>query len=648
MDEIVAVSVVFPVPVDRAFTYLAPAPIQPGCRVLAPFGKAGRTLRGVVIEAPATPPPQVELKPVSRVLDTDSLWGEHTLALARWMADHTLCSLGEALGAMLPSARREKEPPRLDSFPSPTAIPQLSGPQRAALEAVVQGPGKWFYLRGQTGSGKTEVFFQMAEAILARGEGVIFLVPEINLTHQLVDEARRRFGEVAVLHSGLTPSQRLQEWRRLQRGQARIVLGARSAIFAPVPSLGLILIDEEPEASYKSQAVPRYHARSVAFQLSRLSGARLVMASATPSLEALKAIQEGTLIELRLGERLSGGAPPRFHVLDSRQEQGLIAAPLAEAILETHRQGRQTVILLNRRGYTYLFHCLNCHYELNCPNCSVCLTYHKSRGLVICHHCGYSAKPPTACPQCGSYEVGWAGYGIELAEQELHRLFPQLRIVRLDSDSALAREKAGEIIRGFTRGDFDLLIGTQMISKGLNFPRLKTVGILNADVGLSLPDFRAAERVYALIRQTAGRAGRFSPDGEVFLQTYRPDYWVIQYAAQGLDERFHASELALRRQLGLPPYNRLLRVVVRHASQPTLLRDLEGIQAILHDGADPRVVTQGPAPCPMERLEGSWRYHFLLKAPTTGPLRAAGQRLLAQRSRFRSTVELDLDPVHIR
>ncbi len=646
MDEPQAVEVAFPIPEDRLFTYLSHRRLEVGVRVLARL--KNRKVKGIVVNTEARPPEGIELKPVERALDEEPLTGPYTLKLGYWIAQQTLCSLGEALSAMLPSAMREKELPLLEDSQEFHRIENLSEEQTQAVRMIVESPTGWFYLQGPTGSGKTEVYLQAARHVIDTGKRVLYLVPEISLTFQLIDQTRKRFKRVAVLHSALSPSQRLREWERIRKGEVDLVLGARSAVFAPMDNIGLIVVDEEQEMSYKSQAVPRYHARSVAMILSKWQGARLVMGSATPSLEALHAIEEGLFVRLRLSRRLAGGAQPQVHLLDTRQLNEIFSPELAQAILDTHTEGLQSVIVLNRRGYTNLYHCRHCHYEMQCPHCSVPVTYHKSRDLVICHHCGYSGKSPPKCPNCGSSEVGWAGYGTELVEQELRRLFPQLRLARLDSDTVADRKQAAGIIKGFAGGDIDLLVGTQMIAKGLNFPRLKTVGILNADIGLSIPDFRSAERVYSLIRQTAGRAGRYRPDGQVYIQTYRPDYWVMQAAAQAKDEEFQKRELELRKTTRLPPYTRLLRVVLRHRDVGKVKADAAALSLFFERSKTGSLEIIGPAPCPLEKLNDWYRYHALVCGPHVHELREIGHRMRSWKSPSRSVVELDMDPYHLR
>jgi primosomal protein N' (replication factor Y) len=378
-----------------------------------------------------------------------------------------------------------------------------------------------FYLYGITGSGKTEVFLRAAEEMLREGKSVIYLVPEISLTHQTADAIGKRFGKAAAtIHSGMSPSARLSEWIRLRNGpggsdglnesggQAAIVVGPRSAVFAPVKNLGLIIIDEEQDGSYKSGNTPRYHARQTAMKRCAAEGAKLLMGSATPSAEAWKLMTEGVIKRLDLTRRLSGGSTPLVSPVSLEKTEGCLSAELREEIRVTARMKRQTILFLNRRGFAYFYHCRSCGYELTCKHCSVSLTWYKSRNRAMCHYCGYSVTPPSACPQCGSLEAGFSGFGTEMIEEEVRKTFPELRVLRIDADTTEKKGSLKKALDLFRAGEIDILLGTQMVAKGLNFPGVRLVGVVLADTGLHLPDFRAAERTFSLVVQVAGRAGR--------------------------------------------------------------------------------------------------------------------------------------------
>lgn len=655
------VSVAVPVPIDRPFTYLVPDDLEipaVGCRVIVPLGR--RTVTGVVVARGGELPAGAEVKPLSRVLDAEPLFDEEHLVLARWVADTYLATAGEVLSAMLPSARRERELP-LETGDEPVASPAelvLSDEQRAALDAVqfpvAPGSEAWYYLYGITGSGKTEVFLRLAERALAQRAGVIYLVPEIALTIQLFEQIRRRFGDrAAILHSGLTAAQRLGQWRRISSGDARFVVGARSAVFAPVRDLALVVIDEEHEGSYKSGNTPRYHARQVALWRARRAGGACVMGSATPSVEAWHLMREGRLTRLVLTRRLSGGALPAMRVVNMRHSTGLLSEQLVAALRATHAEGAQSILFLNRRGFASAFMCRSCGTAVECPRCSVPMTYHKARSRLVCHYCGYTAAPATSCAACGSLDVGFTGFGTERIEQDLATALPTARIARLDTDVTARVGVLRETLGRFAAGEIDVLLGTQMVAKGLNFPGVRTVGIVMAETGLSLPDFRAAERTFNLIVQVAGRAGRFRSDGEVIVQTLRPEHPAIRAAVELDVERFYAEELDTRRSTEFPPYTRLLRLVARsrdrghaEAAARALAASVEQwIAARVPAGESPPTVL-GPAPAPLERLNGSWRYHLILSGVALHRLRSAARHALAAARRHRSVyVEADVDPV---
>ncbi|MEI6875987.1 MAG: primosomal protein N', partial [Spirochaetota bacterium] len=519
----------------------------------------------------------------------------------------------------------------------------------AALARINSAPSGTWYLHGLTGSGKTEVFLQAAETAIGEGRGVIYLVPEIALTGQVVEAARKRFGErCAILHSRLTPSNRLAEWRRLLRGEALIAIGARSAVFAPIPRLGLVVIDEEHEGSYKASNAPRYHARQVAMKRASLSGARLVMGSATPSAEAWQLMEIGKVERLGLTKRLAGGAPPSVEIVDLGRETGSISKRLAEAVREAHREGGQSILFLNRRGFSYFFRCRSCGAELRCRHCSVALTFHKDRNALVCHYCGYRVPAPRSCPDCGSLDVGYSGFGTEQVEEEAGRLFPDLRIGRLDADSTAKKGELEKVLADFRAGRLDLLLGTQMVAKGLNFPRVKTVGVVLADTTLNLPDFRAAERAFSLVVQVAGRAGRFSPDGRVILQTWRPDSPVIRHAAALDVPGFYRDELAIRRELGFPPFARLIRLVFRSKEAGKARDAALSFAEALAPGLPPDAEILGPAECPLALVAGTARWQLIVRAPELAAIHRETGRLLATwQGSAGLRVEPDVDPVSL-
>ncbi|HEQ71769.1 MAG TPA: primosomal protein N', partial [Spirochaetia bacterium] len=503
------------------------------------------------------PPGDFEIKAIERVIDKEPVFGAQTRALADWISSLYLCSLGEALALMIPGGKREMEAEGAHTFhdESEYRISSLNEEQTRVLAEIESTANPFFYLYGVTGSGKTLIFMHTAKRVFEQGKAVIYLVPEIALTHQVVNAFRSVFGaavmdkELALLHSGLTASQRLTSWRRVARKEARIVVGVRSAVFAPVPNLGLIVIDEEHETSYKAGSTPRYHARQVAMHRIREEGGLLLMGSATPSLEAYAGMQSGSLAWARLSSRAAGGRMPTVEVINLTREQGPLSRRLIREIAATKESGGQTILFLNRRGFSHFFRCHSCGYEMKCARCSVSLTYHKNRELLICHYCGYKSKPATVCPSCRSLDVGFLGFGTERIEEDLRRLFPDYTVARIDTDTVKKKGTLQVVLKEFKEGRIDILLGTQMVAKGLNVRNLRLVGVVLADTGLMLPDFRAAERTFNLIVQVGGRAGRFEREGLVLVQTYRPSHDAIRFAARLEIDEYYERELAVRKEL---------------------------------------------------------------------------------------------------
>ena len=651
----------FDIPSDQTFTYRADEKGEAavGKRAMVPFGKRGRDSLGFIVAERDSPPDAIQesaIKPIRRIVDDQPLFDERDIALARWIAAYYLCGIGQAISVMIPTARRIVS---YSSFGSDDeviadAALELSAEQETALAAIVGSgecvPLPMFYLYGITGSGKTEVFLRAAESLLKEGKSVIYLVPEIALTHQTAQIIGSRFGSAAaMLHSGMSPSARLAEWSRIRRGEAPIVVGPRSAVFAPVRNLGMIIIDEEHDGSYKSGNTPRYHARQIAMRRCSVEGAKLVMGSATPSAEAWKLMADGTITRLSLSYRLAGGSLPEIKPV-SLDAEGCLTAELREEIRLTARMGRQTILFLNRRGFAYFYHCPSCGYEQTCRRCSVSLTWHKAKGKALCHYCGYSEQPPSACPRCGSLEAGYRGFGTEMVEEEVRRTFPDLRIRRADTDSMGKKGGLEDTLAMFKAGMVDILLGTQMVAKGLNFPGVRLVGVILADTGLHMPDFRAAERTFSLIVQVAGRAGRYFPDGKVIVQTLRMNDPVITRSCSLDIEGFYTAELEQRQQLSFPPYMRLIRFTMRSrdaSRADSAIRRLADIAApLIPPGAD----MLGPAECPIGIIAGNHRRQLILRGSSMGKLHAAGRAALELYDKNRDSrvyLEVDIDPVNV-
>lgn len=665
--------VILNLPVDQPFTYSFVPLKDPkkaekenkpeiGKRAEIMFGNRKTTgfITAVYDDFPETcavPPEKV--RPVKKVLDTEPLFGPELIETARWIARYYLCTFGEAVFAMIPSGRRETSAGGF-AFEAELADEikrnELSQEQQTAVDEILSSSGKsgqFHYLYGPTGSGKTEVFLSVAEKVLQQGKGVIYLVPEIGLTSQVSQDIVNRFGDTAaILHSGLTPSRRLNEWHRIQNRQARVVVGARSAVFAPVPDLGLIIIDEEHDGSYKSGTTPRYHARQVAMHRAVTENFPLVMGSATPSVEAWHGMSKGTIKAHTLSVRLAGGAMPHINTINlnlfKNADGGCISRPLEDEINKTLEQKKQAILFLNRRGFTHYFICRTCSNEITCKNCSVPMTYHKGENRLKCHYCGWSIQPPQSCPKCGSLDIGTSGFGTEFIEAETKAKFPQAKILRLDTDVITKKEELVEKLEQFRNGEYDILLGTQMVAKGLNFPRLQLVGVILADTGLHMPDFRAGERTFSLITQVAGRAGRYFPDGKVYVQTYNPYQEPIAFAVSGRTRDFYNNELQTREILDFPPFCRMIRLVFRSADQNLAYQACAQAAEILNQNLQKGILILGPAECPVNKISQNYRFQILMKASSIIPLQALAKNLQTNyRLNPNVYVEYDVDPVNL-
>ncbi len=512
-------------------------------------------------------------------------------------------------------------------------------------------------LYGVTGSGKTEVYLGAVEAALAQNKSALILVPEIALTLWCGRLFRARFGAgVAVLHSALPEVERAREWWRVRRGEARVVVGTRSAIFAPVENLGLIVVDEEQEASYKQEETPRYHGRDVAVVRAKLEGAVALLGSATPSLESFQNARSGKYHLLQLDSRVENRPLAPVEIVDLREDfktthhAGPISSKLGEAIAARLAQGTQSLILINRRGYSWFVICRSCGASVQCENCSISLTYHKQRERLECHYCGFSRRVPESCPKCNSEHVYFFGAGAEQLEEKLREKFPGARVARLDRDSVRTKRAYQQVLGDFATGKIDILVGTQMVAKGHDFQRVTLVGVVSADTQLSLPDFRAAERTFQLLTQVAGRAGRGDLPGEVLVETYYPEHYAIQLAARQDYLTFFEKEVQFRRLLHYPPFTALASILVRDTKIENAIRWSRQLSAFLAPQESRGVKVLGPAAAPLARLKREYRFQFLLKATKRAQLTRAVTELLAfneEKGIPRKAVLVDVDPLSL-
>jgi len=504
------------------------------------------------------------------------------------------------------------------------STPKSSGP-----DLDPKHPSRTFLLHGVTGSGKTEVYLQAIAHALERGMGAIVLVPEISLTPQTVERFKARFSSgphqtlVAVLHSHLSTGERHDEWHKIRQGRARIAIGARSAIFAPIDPLGLIIVDEEHEHSYKQEESPRYHARDVAIMRGQMEGAVVLLGSATPSLESFYNCSKGKYTLLEMPERADDKKMPVVRIVDMRQTMRrgkiipIFSPQLYDAIALRLERGEQVILFLNRRGYSSSLQCPRCGYVAGCPNCSVSLTYHRHEQKLCCHICGHQDKVPTVCPtaSCRNPEIRYAGLGTQKVEETLGKLFPNGRITRMDSDALKRKEDYRRILSDFRAGKIDILLGTQMIAKGLHFPNVTLVGIIHADLALHQADFRASERTFQLLTQVAGRAGRGDVEGEVLVQAFTPFHPAIQFARRHDFGGFYAQELEFREQLQYPPFSRVALLTLKGRNEEKVQFSAEHLRRVLDKqlAGFKELILGGPAPAPLLRAETFYRYQMMLR-----------------------------------
>ncbi len=744
----------------REFDYLVPPElaglVEVGRRVKVPFGQR-EVLGNVVALVEAST--HSNLKPIARVLGSQSQITPEILELARWIAGYYCCPLELALKSVLPeSVRKEQEgwrhrlrvrflPARAaeaatkltkrqeevlgiveewreiplqellsvanttadtvrrledrglitisseiaerDPYATDHILPTdpltLNPEQAVALQAILESlgpvgdtdtadapPGRagqkevrsTFLLHGVTGSGKTEVYLQAIAHALAQGKGAIVLVPEISLTPQTVERFKARFNHgpcrtlVAVLHSHLSTGERHDEWQKIRQGRARIAIGARSAVFAPVDPLGLIIVDEEHEHSYKQEEAPRYHARDVAIVRAQRAGAVVVLGSATPSIETYHHARRGKYAMLELRQRADNAKMPIVRVVDMRTEARKAKGPpvfshaLHEAILQRLERREQTILFLNRRGFSTSLLCSVCGFVAGCPNCSVSLTYHRHKQRLCCHICGHEETAPTVCPapQCKSPGIRYSGLGTERLEDALTRAFPKARIARMDSDTLQRKEDYRKVLHEFRVGRTDILVGTQMIAKGLHFPNVTLVGVVYADLSLHLADFRAGERTFQLLTQVSGRAGRGDIEGEVFVQAFTPFHPAIQYARRADYVGFYDQELEFREQLQYPPTTRIALLTLRGRNEDKVRFSAEHVARVLQEALKPiaDLILAGPAPAPLLKAETYYRYQIMLRTRSMAKLSsllAPCVETLTLPDDLRLTV--DIDPVNL-
>lgn len=669
-----------------------------GQLVRVPFG--GGRVQGVVRRL-YTGEREARTKDIEAIMQDRPVVTPVLLELAEWLSDRYLCYLSQALRAMIPTSVRNDVTARpkhlwyravgvrqgrasvkqtvfdyvkahhavdrrtiLDAFPSaqaalralvaegalevltrapdhlfePTPAHTLTDEQDAAFRTMLDHPGQPWLLEGVTGSGKTEVYLALIEEAQARGRQAMVLLPEIALTPQVVTRFRDRFGgRVAVWHSGLSAGERRTTWEAVRDGEATVVVGARSAVFLPFPALGVIVLDEEHEPTYKQEEHPRYHTREVALWRGRREQATVVLGSATPAVETRFAAEAGLIGHVRIAGRALGRSLPSVTLVDMRDElragnREIFSRPLRESLATVLGRGEQAILFLNRRGYSTFVLCRSCGQALECPDCAVSLTYHQRENRLVCHYCLQEHPLPTRCPECGSDKIRYFGAGTERIVEEVERLHPGTRILRADRDTLTRPDDYGALYQAFLQGDADVLVGTQMIAKGMDFPRVTLVGVVAADTALHLPDYRSAERTFQLLVQAGGRSGRGDMPGRVVVQTYNPDHYAVQHAFHHDYDAFYRDEVRFREETHYPPYAELWLMGAEGPDEGSVKeRTLAAALDLRNMWPDAEVL--GPAPAPLARVRGQYRYHLLVKQRGAENGHAAGQDLRAFQGR---------------
>ncbi len=625
------VQVVTSLPIDRTFQYKVSGREsfvpEIGKRVFIPFRVSKRVGYIVALEdEPACESP----KELIDVIDETPLFATEMINLAEWIKDYYFCSWGEALEAMIPGAlkrgkvsmtsRVEEEEDDVVS-----TVPHIPNKEQQQVldeinDCVDKKVHRVFLLHGITGSGKTEIYLQAMENVLRKGRTGVILVPEISLTPQTVERFVSRFGgKVAVFHSKMLQSKKFLEWKRIKDGTAKMVVGPRSAVFSPFSDPGIFIVDEEHEPSYKQEDVPRYHAREVAVRRAKMTGAPVILGTATPALESYHKAVTGEYRLVELTQRIEEKKLPRIKLVDMRMDfntrtgKKIISPVMAEVLIRDIKKNQQALIFQNRRGFSTFVNCSKCGFVLKCKRCDTTMVLHKGADELLCHYCNYRMPPPKICPSCREDSLMYRGTGTQKVETEIKKILPEGRIERMDSDTMSKRGAHARVLKEFKAHGIDVIIGTQMIAKGLDFPKVTLVGVVSADANLNLPDFRSGERTFNLVTQVAGRAGRGDLGGEVIVQTFTPDHYAISFAAKHDYHGFYGREIQTRNELGFPPFVNLIKITLRSKIEQNVIKAAERLADRLTAKIS-FIDLIGPAPSPISKLRGFYRWNILIKS----------------------------------
>lgn len=646
------VNLYVPYPLESKYTYAVPEHMNvlPGMRVKVNF--AGRVTTGYVVEATEHRPDDFDVKNLIEVIDDEPIFDSKLITLAGNVASAYLSSAGEVLSLALPSGMRASDRyAHPFDRPSENDLPELTREQNDIFNEITgnSSESSTHLIFGITGSGKTRVYIELARDVILRGRSVIFLVPEISLSSQVFGRLYSVFGdELIIYHSHLTGNQRLHNWKKFYSGQAKIAVGTRSSIFLQCPDLGLIIIDEEHDGSYKEHSTPRYNARRIAMFRSKDEHARVVMGSATPSLESLYAAERKILSLHRLSRRYGGAKLPDIEIIrvHAGKQTDMLSPQLKLLTKKAVDRGEQAIFLLNRRGFSPLVLCDSCGAVVECPHCNISLCYHKGDEM-ICHYCGYKRKMPQRCDSCYEESLIKIGSGTQKVEDSIAAVFPDMKVFRLDQDTSRKKGTVYDLIDKMNSGEIDILLGTQMVAKGFDFHNVTVVGVLMADIGINLPDFRAPERIFSLLMQVAGRSGRGSLAGKVIIQAINTSHDVFKYIGHQDYQGFYRSEIETRKLMGYPPFTRIARLLVRGKDEQKVIESMEQLRDALISQiakADNRITLLGPSSAPFAKIGGNYRYHIILKSAQADILRTVihnSRKVISGRDVY---LEIDIDP----
>jgi len=647
------INVALPIKINSLFLYSIEEDIDlteiTGRRVLVNFN--GKNIRGYAVSEGSFTN-DFKIKPIKKIIDNRKIFTDDMVNFANWIADYYFAGIGEVLSLMIPKGVKPAE--NITGNHKNIISNKLSNIQQVIYDNIINDINnniKKFYLYGITGSGKTEIYIKLIEYTLKQNKNIIFLVPEIAISYQTLEYLKKIFGtKCAILHSNLKGSIRLREYIRLLDNEAKIVIGTRSALFAPISNLGLIIIDEENDHSYKSEENPRFHARTAAQYLALKNDSIIILGSATPSIESWYYTKKNYFKLYLLKERYGGAELPDVEIVDNSTliTKKNISPQLASEINNRLKNNEQVVLLQNRRGFSNFIKCTDCSYIISCPRCNISLTYHKSKNKLICHHCGYKINYPDKCTKCNCEKLIKIGAGTERIEDEIAKMFSHAVIERMDRDSLKNENDYKHILKKMEKGEIDILIGTQMIAKGLHFPKIKFVGIINADLILNIPDFKASERAFSLITQVSGRAGREGKKGHVMIQTYNPDHYSITTAKNNDYETFYKKEIEYRQLMKMPPFKRLIRLVIRGVEEKRVINDINNIYNLLNNKQTKNIEILGPAPCLFTKINYNYRYQILLKSDKiTSMQKLVKENIKYFTVHYKNYLEIDIDPVNL-